>query len=45
MNTAFAVPAIYHNAHVTRWVAEVAQLCRPDRIQWCDGSAAEKEAL
>lgn len=33
------------NSHVTSWVEETAQLCQPDRIYWCDGSEAEKEAL
>ncbi len=33
------------NRHVTAWVDEMAHLCLPDRIFWCDGSEAEKEAL
>ena len=30
---------------LNQWVLEVAQLTRPDRIHWCDGSDAENEAL
>ena len=33
------------NSHVRRWVEETAALCAPERIFWCDGSAAEKNAL
>ncbi len=33
------------NETVKTWVAEMAQLCQPDRICWCDGSEAEKQAL
>jgi phosphoenolpyruvate carboxykinase (GTP) len=33
------------NPHVLAWVEEMKQLCEPDRVVWCDGSAAEKEAL
>jgi phosphoenolpyruvate carboxykinase (GTP) len=30
---------------VLTWVDEMARLCRPDRIHWCDGSEAERAAL
>jgi phosphoenolpyruvate carboxykinase (GTP) len=33
------------NTHLKAWVDECAKLCKPDRIQWCDGSEAEKQAL
>jgi phosphoenolpyruvate carboxykinase (GTP) len=33
------------NAALRDWVADVANLTRPDRIQWCDGSQSERDAL
>ena len=33
------------NQHILRFIEETASLCRPDRIHWCDGSAAERAAL
>jgi phosphoenolpyruvate carboxykinase (GTP) len=33
------------NARVLQWVDEMTKLCQPDQVFWCDGSAAEKEAL
>ncbi len=33
------------NRHVASWVEEMANLCKPDKVFWCDGSEAEKQAL
>ena len=33
------------NNRLTRWVEEATQLCKPDRVYWCDGSAAEYQRM
>jgi phosphoenolpyruvate carboxykinase (GTP) len=34
-----------NNPSLQAWVAEVASLCQPDRIWWCDGSQAEYDEM
>ena len=38
-------PAFVKNARLIAWVADMAALCKPARIHWCDGSEAEYNTL
>ena len=38
-------PSYVKNAKLIAWVADMAALCKPDTIYWCDGSDAEYHRL
>ena len=38
-------PSYVKNAKLTSWIADMAALCKPDTIYWCDGSDAEYQRL
>jgi phosphoenolpyruvate carboxykinase (GTP) len=39
------IPASVQNQELIRWVTEMAELCKPDQIYFCDGSQEEYDRL
>ena len=33
------------NPHVRKWIDKCLELCQPDAVHWCDGSAEERQTL
>ena len=44
-SNALSFPEYVQNPRAREWITEVYNLCKPARIQWCDGSEAEYDEL
>ncbi len=40
-----AAKNVTDNKALLNWVEEMANLCRPDQIHWCDGTREEADSL
>jgi phosphoenolpyruvate carboxykinase (GTP) len=45
MATATNAANVAANAHVQQWVKEQADICKPDKVVWLNGSQQERDAL
>ncbi|MBP6440212.1 MAG: phosphoenolpyruvate carboxykinase (GTP) [Caldilineaceae bacterium] len=39
------IPTNVKNDELVKWFTEMVDLCKPDKVHWCDGSQAEYDAL
>jgi phosphoenolpyruvate carboxykinase (GTP) len=38
-------PDYVKNANLRKWVEQMVELCKPDKVHWCDGSQEEYDAI
>jgi len=39
------IPSNITNTELIRWVTDAVELCKPDRVHWCDGSQKEYDVI
>ena len=44
-NLYMEIPSYVKNKMLIDWVKETAELCKPDKIYWCDGTEEEYNKL
>src|SRR5271166_2057212 len=45
MHATISIPSYVKSQRLKKWVMDMAELCKPDSIHWCDGSQAEYDAM
>ncbi len=45
MHATISIPTYIKSQRLKAWVMDIAKLCKPDNIHWCDGSDAEYDTL
>ena len=45
MHAAISIPSYVKSQRLKNWVMDMAKLCKPDNIHWCDGSQAEYDSM
>ncbi|MFZ1885144.1 MAG: phosphoenolpyruvate carboxykinase (GTP) [Rhodoplanes sp.] len=45
MHATISIPSYVKSQRLKNWVMDMAQLCKPDNIHWCDGSQAEYDSM
>ena len=45
MHATISIPSYVKSQRLKNWVMDMAELCKPDKVHWCDGSQAEYDSM